>query len=72
MTEHVEFDDQRLPRKMGWIKIRLSELAIKCLLADLESKSKVHRNTTEEFKKIAKEWLERCDDIRNDKENNFP
>jgi len=72
MSDHVEFDDQRLPRKMGWVKITLSELAVKCLLEDLESDSKSHRRTTEEFKKMMKEWLERCESIRNGEENNFP
>jgi hypothetical protein len=70
--ENMDFYDQRLPRKEGWISIRMGETALKCLLADLESQSKQHRKPTLEFKKIAKGWLKRCEDCRNCNEDTFP
>jgi hypothetical protein len=60
----IELESQRFPRKTGAVTLRFSEDDIRHILLDLESKSKIHRPGTIEFKKKAGEWLERCEKER--------
>lgn len=57
-------ENQLYPKSNGEITIRFTEMGIKHILLDLESKSNSHRSRTVEFKKLAREFLYRCDKNR--------
>ena len=62
----MEFVSQRLPRKEGYVVIGFEEKSLRNILLDLDSQSKVHRSGTTEFKRLSKDWLKRCDEMRNE------
>ena len=51
---------KNLPNLEGTIYILLTELEVKNLLIDLESESKLHRDTTDNIKMILNDFLKEC------------